>query len=212
MILTSRGSLPLSLTFTRNGVYEVKKIKEKAKRIDKDFYPTPFGVIDLFLKHYHIDPNAKLLEPCAGNGNIIRSLQKNGYSNIKAVEIREDEFETLYNLVGYGNFAIGDFLTMKIENNIGLSDVVITNPPFSLAMEFLNKSLEITTEKGIVIMLLRLGFMATDKRYQFMSKNPPTDLYVLHKRPSFTGGGTDSQEYAWYVWDKRKTTQSINII
>ena len=101
---------------------------------------------------------------------------------------------------------------MKIENNIGLQDVIITNPPFSLAMEFLNKSLAVTTEKGIVIMLLRLGFMASKKRYEFMKENPPTDLYILHKRPSFTGKGTDSQEYAWCIWDKIKSSQTIKII
>jgi len=26
-------------------------------------------------------------------------------------------------------------------------------------------------------------------------------LHVISKRPSFTGGGTDATEYAWFIWD-----------
>jgi hypothetical protein len=29
------------------------------------------------------------------------------------------------------------------------------------------------------------------------------DVYVLPNRPSFTGGSTDSIEYAWFVWRTR---------
>jgi hypothetical protein len=28
------------------------------------------------------------------------------------------------------------------------------------------------------------------------------DIYVIPNRPSFTGGKTDSIEYAWFVWSK----------
>lgn len=98
------------------------------------------------------------------------------------------------------------------EKHTGRPDVIITNPPFSLAMEILEKSMKIVSEKGKVILLLRLGFLASDKRFDFMRGNPPTDMFVLHKRPSFTGKGTDSQEYGWFVWDKDKQTQSIKII
>jgi hypothetical protein len=28
------------------------------------------------------------------------------------------------------------------------------------------------------------------------------DVLVLEKRPSFTGGGTDGCEYAWFIWRK----------
>lgn len=79
-------------------------------------------------------------------------------------------------------------------------------------MEFLEKSMKIVKKNGKVIMLLRLGFLASEKRFNFMKENPPTDVLVLHKRPSFTGKGTDAQEYAWFVWDKGKKTQTIKII
>ena len=184
-----------------------------AERRANDFYQTPQKVIDALLNNYEIDEEKQcyILEPCAGDGAIIKELQREGYCNIKAIEIRPEETQNLNELVGYGRFAIADFLTMS-EKHTGRPDVIITNPPFSLAMEILEKSMKIVSEKGKVILLLRLGFLASDKRFDFMRENPPTDMFVLHKRPSFTGKGTDSQEYGWFVWDKDKQTQSIKII
>lgn len=138
-------------------------------------------------------------------------MKERGFTNIKAIEIREEEAEKLDDLVGYGNFAIADFLNMN-NVHIGNPDIVITNPPFSLAMEFLTKSLEVTKDDGKVILLLRIGFLASRKRFEFMKDNPPTDMLVLHQRPSFTGHGTDAQEYAWFIWDKSKTEQQIKVI
>lgn len=183
-------------------------------RKENDFYPTPAVVIETFLDNYHIGDKGeitKILEPCAGNGNIIKALQERGYTSIKAVELRKEEAENLNNMLGYGNFAIADFLTLN-PKHIGDIDVVITNPPFSLAMEFLQKSLEIVKNDGKVILLLRLGFLASRKRFGFMRENPPTEMYVLNQRPSFTGKGTDAQEYAWFVWDKAKEKQKIRVI
>lgn len=67
-------------------------------------------------------------------------------------------------------------------------DCIITNPPYSLAEEFLRKSLEIAP---VVCFLLRLNFLGSQKRAAFLSKNPP-DVYVLSERPSFVNGKTDS--------------------
>ena len=110
-------------------------------RKENDFYPTPAVVIETLLDNYHIGDKGeitKILEPCAGNGNIIKALQERGYTSIKAVELRKEEAENLNNMLGYGNFAIADFLTLN-PKHIGDIDVVITNPPFSLAMEFFTK-------------------------------------------------------------------------
>jgi hypothetical protein len=48
-------------------------------------------------------------------------------------------------------------------------------------------------------MLLRLNFLGSSVRAQFMRSHTP-DVYVLPNRPSFTGNGTDSIEYTWFVW------------
>lgn len=89
----------------------------------------------------------------------------------------------------------GDFLELDFGDTH--YDVIITNPPFSLAMPFIQRSLELADH---VVMLLRVNFLETEDRWDFMSKNAP-DIYVLPQRPSFTpDGGTDATAYAWFHW------------
>ena len=51
-------------------------------------------------------------------------------------------------------------------------------------------------------MLLRLNYLGSITRHDWWKEYSPTSLYVLSKRPSFTGKGTDATDYAWFVWDK----------
>lgn len=180
-------------------------------RKEADFYPTPLDVVHKYLK---ADPIARLhcsiLEPCAGNGNIINVLRNRGHTYIDAVEIRKGEKETLEKIAN--NVYICDFLTMEgIENKY---DVIITNPPYNKAQEFVEKSLDIIKPSGKVVMLLRTNFLESQKRYDFWQKNPPSRLYVLSQRPSFTGKGTDATSYSWFVWDRGigRYNQKIRVI
>ena len=90
-------------------------------------------------------------------------------------------------------------------------DYIIGNPPYSLAQEFLEKCFEIAYENTKIIMLLRTNFLESKKRYDFWQKHPVNGLYVLSKRPSFTGKGTDATSYSWFVWDGTDK-QTIKII
>ena len=82
-------------------------------------------------------------------------------------------------------------------------DVIITNPPFNLAQEIINKALEDVKEGGYVVMLLRLNFFGSNQRFDFWQKQLPVWAYVHHRRMSFTDDGkTDSIEYIHAVWQK----------
>src|SRR3990167_10988770 len=76
-------------------------------------------------------------------------------------------------------------------------DVVITNPPFYIAQEVINKALQDVKDGGYVVMLLRLNFFGSKARKVFFEKQMPTWAYVHNRRMSFTDDGkTDSIEYA----------------
>lgn len=94
----------------------------------------------------------------------------------------------------------GDFLKVP-TNEWNDTQVVIANPPFSRAQEFVEKALELVTPNmGTVAMLLPMGFLASQKRVQFHKKHP-SDCFVLSERPSFTRNGrTDAIDYAWFLW------------
>lgn len=67
-------------------------------------------------------------------------------------------------------------------------------------------------ENGKLIFLLRTAFLESKSRYDFWQENPLSGLYVMSKRPSFTGNGTDATSYSWFVWDKSTNKQEIKVI
>lgn len=147
-----------------------------AIRNEHDFYSTPESSFAPLLPFLHI--GAPYWEPACGDRRLIRWLREAG---------READGDDLQN--GY------DFLK---DNTV--RGCIITNPPFSLAHEFIAHARRHSPE---VVMLLRLNFLGSIKRHDWWTKNEPDAIYVLSQRPSFTGGGTDSTEYAWFAWGIR---------
>lgn len=149
-----------------------------SKREKQDRYLTPIPTVMSIIKE--IDPKkmskSTFLEPCRGHGAIFDRVNA---QNKQYAEI----FEGI------------DYLSTEFTD----IDLIVTNPPFSLALKFLRKSL---SEADTVIYLLRLNFMGAKKRKRFWQNNPPSHLFVLSKRPSFTGDGTDACEYAFMAWDR----------
>lgn len=96
---------------------------------------------------------------------------------------------------------ITDYLNCNVKPNE--FDVIITNPPFNLALEIIQKALQDVNEDWYVIMLLRLNFFGSKARRKFFDEHMPVSCYVHHKRMSFTEQWwTDSIEYAHFVWRK----------
>ena len=166
-----------------------------SKRIESDFYATPLDCIQNFINNYG-QINGEVLEPSAGNGNIVSVIKQNGNNNVLALELREEERNALLAIAD--EVEIDDFLNFESDKHF---DYIIGNPPYSLAQEFLEKCFEIANENTVIIMLLRTAFLESKKRYQFWQDHPLNGLYVLSKHPSFTGKGTDATSYSWFVWD-----------
>lgn len=157
-------------------------------RINNDFYPTPEYAVDIMLDNIDKSKVKSFLEPCKGTGIIYNKLN----CNIKQYcEITDSPPR--------------DYLTTKFNIKF---DLIVTNPPFSLAEEFLRKSI---SESDCVCYLLRLNYLGSKKRKQLWDDiGTPNKLIVLSKRPSFTGNGTDATEYAWFCWDKNNIVSLPN--
>lgn len=195
-----------------------------------DYYVTPIADIELFLKEFdkRVKLNwndIKIIDPCSGGNNEIRD--KNGIRevfhpmsyptaihnvfgncNVNNIDIRQDSLAEIK----------ADYLKTEVKNFY--PQVIITNPPFNLAVPIIEKALNDVAEDGYVIMLLRLNFFGSKDRKQFFDKYMPEWCFVHHIRIGFTDkkdengyvlfdkngnakrGSTDSIEYAHYVFKK----------
>src|SRR5919106_4267177 len=150
-----------------------------AERKKQDAYQTPAWCVDMLLAELDLRSNPiRFLEPCRGRGAI--------YDRVPAT------------IKGWCEIDDGrDYLDIPIKP--GRFDLIITNPPYSLALPFLKKSLG---EGRTVIYLLRVNFLGSSERAAFWQANPLTHLFIITPRPSFTGSGSDATEYAWFYWDR----------
>ena len=164
------------------------------KRSPADFYPTPSWCVRRLLEAVVLPPG-HWVEPCAGDGAIIRAVNSaRDDVTWTANELLGERRGDLAEAVGTsGLVRIGSF---EAQPPPTAAEVAITNPPFSLAMPVVEWSLK---HANISALLLRLNFIGSAKRAAFMRVHPP-DVFVLPNRPSFDGKGTDSIEYAWFVW------------
>ena len=169
--------------------------KNSNKRAENDYYPTPDWCVNRLLDDLSLPPG-NWLEPAAGDGAVIRAVNKSYKRPVAwtAAELQDKFKSDLEALVDPSRVHMGSFFETGLNKEF---DVVITNPPFSKALEFIKKSIELEPE--YVCMLLRLNFMGSGERSDFLREHTP-DIYVLPNRPSFNGKGTDSIEYAWFVW------------
>lgn len=151
------------------------------KRHKSDFYQTPYCLTWLLLGKE--DLVGSVLEPACGDGAIVRVLP------------RCDE---CYDM---------DVDFLKETRSFG---TVITNPPFSLAKEFILKAKEVATNK--IILLLPLSYLYGKDRYDVIYRDrdfPLKKVYVFTRYPMLEDvvredgkHKTGMMVYAWFVWDK----------
>lgn len=159
-------------------------LKPKGERKEYDVYETPEWAVKCLFDLVPIRKGWKYMEPCRASGRFYNELPIGSAWG----EIREgvDYLNTPYNRV----------------------DCIITNPPYSLAQEFVEKAHE---DADVVIMLLRLGFLESMRREEFWKKYPLDNLITLSKRPSFTEDGkTDGAGYGFFIWDPLKKLNLAN--
>lgn len=169
-----------------------------AERQMQDYYVTPIAAIkDFLLAWSKIDClglyGQRVLDPAAG-GDAHHSMSYPvalrdvlGWKPM-TLDIRDDSLASIKT----------DYLTWQAPEAY---DCIITNPPFSLAQEFIEKALRDVHPGGRVVMLVRLNFLGSRRRFAFWQAHPPKWIFVHHERMSFTDDGqTDSIEYAHMVW------------
>lgn len=116
---------------TSIGETTVKKISMNEATKDYRKFYTPDHVADLLVAI--ADPGFReiVLEPSAGNGQIVKAISKHGGANIiDVVEKNVAEGGALSSLVGVGNIFMRDFLLIPDNEFKTGYNKIIANPPF----------------------------------------------------------------------------------
>lgn len=188
----------------------------KNDRVEYDFYATDPKAVEKLLLKYPIN-GSKILEPCVGNGNIANAI--NEFYKSKRDIIGVDIVDR-----GYPNTIVHDYLSWETDKKF---DCIITNPPYSLAKEFVEKSMELLNEgyyedgyaKGQLIMFLKIQFLEGAKRKAMFEKYPPKYIYVFRNRMATWNNGepldpdgkrwATTMCHAWFVWEKGSTSEPV---
>ena len=164
----------------------------------EDFYATPDGATREILNR--IPLTGSILEPAAGDGHIIKVLKEFYPDNeIVGTELyQRDSNEDI-------KFGV-DFLTYKWDRKF---DNIITNPPFDLCKDFVERSLEIVNDK--ILIFAKLQLLEGLNRQQMFLDTPLHYVYVFSRRVSPLKNGSPVNEQGkdwrstfatgWFIWE-----------
>lgn len=181
----------------------------KNPRVDNDYYATDPEAVFRLLEECPIF-GMSFLEPCVGGGHIARAVLEyfDGLIDMTALDIVDR---------GYPGTIIQDFLTWETDSRF---DIIITNPPYSLASEFVEKCMMLLSKGGCLAMFLKIQFLEGQKREALFRKYPPKYIYVFRNRMATWSNGRcvdpDTGKRwattfcnAWFVWEKGNRDEPI---
>lgn len=165
-------------------------------RIEGDRYYTPAWVTEELFKHCGFPE--WILEPAAGDGAMVKVLERHGCQVLSSDIDPQDEGITK-----------ADFFDWGATTCAG----IITNPPYSHAQEFIEHALKLMEPNdGLVAMLLRNEFDSAKKRRHLFAEHPAFyKKLVLTKRPRWfaDGGSSPRHNFAWYIWEWRNVKAKL---
>jgi hypothetical protein len=136
----------------------------------------------------------RIWEPAAGRGAIVNVLRAAGHEVLAS------------DLIDYGDpthFARRDFLLeWKLPHTC---EMILTNPPFKLADEFVEHALDLCPR---VIMLLRFLFYEGTSRTRTLEQRGLARVHLFRERLALHRDSWDGNKVsgrmalAWFVWDR----------
>lgn len=160
---------------------------DQSRRRALDFYPTPPAAthaLMVFLKRIDAMP-ARVWECACGEyamSNVISA-----YTDCVATDVIYDQ-------------------NYLLENKPEQVDAIITNPPFSLAEQFILKAV---SEVPLTAFLLKSQYWHSAKRAALFFNHRPAYVLPLLWRPDFMNGergGSPTMDVLWTVWRGISTT------
>src|SRR3989304_2209943 len=180
----------------------IRTYKRMRPRHKSDYYPTPIEACKAALSLVSPEGKAFILDPGAGNGVWGKAWIDLHGSDAYLVGVEKEDFLPEKGI--YDIWYNTDFIGWK---HLWDFDLVMGNPPYSLAEEFLRHSYSMLSKHGTILFLYRLAFLEGQARGKGLWQElPPKKIWVYSRRPSFLGDvnnrGTDDNAYCVYLWKK----------
>ncbi|MBD5534614.1 MAG: class I SAM-dependent methyltransferase [Lachnospiraceae bacterium] len=170
------------------------------ERVKDDFYATPTSAVEAILNEISLE--GSILEPAAGQGHISKVL-KTYYPNSEIVSTDLVQREGKFGIPIQGDV---NFLTYEFDRKF---DNIITNPPFNLSKEFIERALSLSNKK--VIIFAKIQLLEGNNRRMLFDNSPLKYVYVFTKRVNPLRNGEELDEkgkpwsstmcFAWFVWE-----------
>ena len=169
------------------------------ERAQFDYYATDPQAVEMLLALETFSP--VIWEPACGEGHISKVLAAHGHEVIST--------DLIYR--GFGDPEPMDFLTETFPDFEG---DIITNPPYSAGLEFVERALETVRPGGKIAMFLKVQFLEGKRRGELFAKTPPRTIYISRSRLACAKNGNFEHTekaiaYAWYVWEKGFTGDPV---
>lgn len=164
-------------------------LKPREARIERDAYFTPPALADAICEKLDglLPPQRCVWDPCCGELAFVNAALEMWPSapSVVGTDLPENDF-------------------LRPVPALRGATLIVTNPPYLLAEQFVHRALELTADGGHVAFLLRLSFLGGQGRADSLwSKRNLRWLAPITPRPSFTPDGkTDAAEYALFVWQR----------
>lgn len=174
----------------------------------KDVYTVLPYVADAILRR---NPTGLIVEPSAGSGHVLRCLRNVGIPRDRLLGLEIDPVQ-VEAASQYAPTLHCDTLHTDIKGSLhGGAALIIGNPPYNLAAQFVKWGIKHLAPGGTMLYLLRTGFSGSRGRAPLLRRTTP-GLLTLPGRPSFvhkrkTVQGklvtqtTDQYTYAWFKWE-----------
>ena len=174
-------------------------------RAERDYYATEPKAVKELLKVETF--KGSIWENCCGEGHLSKPMIEAGYAVVST--------DLIYRGYGQGNI---DFF--KCDKS--LADNIVTNPPYSTALEWTEHSLDLLENGEKLALFLPIQFLESDKRAKLFKTRPPVRIWVATNRllcginGDFSAKDKDGNViynkngmpkkmssakcYAWFVW------------
>lgn len=168
-----------------------------------DYFPTPPWATRALVE-YVLIPNGfepwlmGALDPCCGEGHMVETLRES-FRTVEASDIFD-----------YGRgYQVADVLESGVIYN-SHADVIITNPPFNIALEIVLAALARWRFEGIFV-LVRTAWLESEERYRKLFSFYPPDIFApfVERVPMVAGRydpkASSATAYAWVGWMNPET-------